>query len=228
MSNFNVKKIKTIFRPDPSRVITRMHIPHGEGRIERIITRVLNLSKRKAKKELDEVIVNFSDRHKNIWNAFDKHYNEIKSHVPQNIQINDTKRALLGAYFSLEYSVQAAAFFNPSIIEHPDQGGLPEGSLRFILSFRSVGEGHISSIEFRSGVVNEKGDFSFDKVSPYVERATTVKNPIYDKNTFFLKLAEMQIEDNFSDQLQDQLSDHFSLSDLKAVLRIFLDKDSNS
>ncbi len=226
MSVYNVKKIKKIFKPDPKRVIIKAHIPHGQGRIEKIITMVLNLSEKKAKQILDGVITDFSDRHKNIWSALDKHYNEIKSHVPKNIQISDTKRALLGAYFSLEYSVQAAAFFNPSITQHPDQSGLPEGSMRFILSFRSVGEGHISSIEFRSGVINKKGDFTFDKVSSYVERATTVSNPVCNKDTFFFKLTELGIKNNFSSEIQGQLSNQFMLSDLKAVLHILSDKGS--
>ena len=228
VSVYNVKKIKKIFKPDPSRVIIKTHIPHGQGRIEKIITRVLDLSEKKAKQLLDGVIADFSDRHKSIWNALDEHYNEIKNHVPQNIQISDTKRALLGAYFSLEYSVQAAAFFNPSIVEHPDQSALAKGSMRFILSFRSVGEGHISSIEFRSGVVNNQGDFTFDKVSPYVERATAVGNPVYDKHTFFLKLSEMQVKNNFSNQVRAQLPDQFMLFDLKAVLRMLSDQDNDN
>ena len=144
----NVRRIKKKFQPDHSRVIIKPHIPVEKERIERIIKRVLTLSEEKAKQELDRVITSFSSRHKNIWDAFDKNYNEIKKYIPKNTQISNNRRALLGAYFSLEYSIQAAAFFNPSIIAHPDQSDLPEGSLRFIISFRSVGEGHISSIEF--------------------------------------------------------------------------------
>ena len=227
MSSIKIKKIKKIFKPDCARVITKLHIPNGQGRVEKIITRVLSLSEQKAQKVLDDIIVNFSARHKDIWDSFDKHYNEIRSFIPQNSQISDTKRALLGAYFSLEYSVQSAAFFNPSIMQHPDQNNLPKGSLRFILSFRSVGEGHISSIEFRSGVVDKKGDFIFDKVSKYVERATTVNNPVYDRDTFFLKLSEMQSEENFPALVKEQLPNHFTLNELQALLRIMSDKDSN-
>ena len=112
-------------------------------------------------------------------------------------------------------------------MEHPDQNNLSKGSLRFILSFRSVGEGHISSIEFRSGVVDAKGCFTFDKVSPYVERATTIKNPVYDRETFFLKLSEMQSEENFPALVKEQLPDHFTLNELQALLNIMSDKDSN-
>jgi len=226
MSKLIIKRIKKRFQPDFSRVIIKLHVPSGDGRIEKIISRVLSLSETKAKSVLDDVIKRFSSRHKNIWGAFDKHYNEIKRYIPIGTQISDTRRMLLGAYFSLEYSVQAAAFFNPSIVEHPDQSNLPDKSLRFVLSFRSVGEGHISSIEFRSGVVNGKGEFTFDKASPFVERATAVNNPVYDKSTFFIKLAEMQKKESaISQKVKAQLPDKFLLSDLTAVLRLVTGPD---
>ena len=222
----NIKRIKKKFQPDYSRVIIKPHIPIEKDRVERIIKRVLSLSEEKAKQELDRVIDSFSNRHKNIWDAFDKNYNLIKNYIPKNTQISNNRRALLGAYFSSEYSIQAAAFFNPSIIAHPDQSDLPEGSLRFILSFRSVGEGHISSIEFRSGVVDKNCDFVFDKVSRFAERAKIASNPVYDKTTFFLKLAEMQSPENIiSKKVCDLLSDEFLLSDLIAVLRIVIDSE---
>ena len=215
----NVNRIKRKFNPDYSRVIIKAHIPGEKERIEKIIKRVLNLSEEKTKKILGRVLASFSNRHKNIEEAFDKNFNKIKNYLPLDIKIDDNKRALLGAYFSSEYSIQAAAFFNPSIVPHPDQSGLQEGSLRFILSFRSVGEGHISSIEFRSGIVDQNCKFTFDKVSPYAERAQIVSNPIYDKNTFFWKLSEMQKTENIiSQQVYDQLSDQFLLSDLINVL----------
>ena len=222
----NVNRIKKKFQPDHSRVIIKPHIPAGKERIEKIIMRVLNLSEEKVEQVLDRVLISFSNRHKNIREAFDKNYNKIKKYIPLNTQISDNRRALLGAYFSLEYSIQAAAFFNPSIISHPDQSDLPEGSLRFILSFRSVGEGHISSIEFRSGVVNKNCNFTFDKASLYAERAQKVSNPIYDKTTFFLKLAEMQKPETIiSQQVSELLSDEFLLSDLLDVLSNVIDSE---
>jgi len=222
----NINRIKKKFQPDSSRVIIKPHIPNCKARVNRIINRVLALSEEKVKQVLDGVIASFSDRHKNIFEALDKNYNEIKKYIPENTQISDNRKALLGAYFSLEYSIQAAAFFNPSIIPHPNQSGLPEGSLRFILSFRSVGEGHISSVEFRSGVVDKNCDFIFDNASQYAEKSQVVSNPVYDKTTFFLKLAEMQKPENIiSQKVSDLLSDEFLLSDLIAVLRLVIDSE---
>lgn len=219
----NLKRIEKKFQPDNSRVIIKFHFPLEEERIKRIVMRVLSLSEEKVKHILDRVITSFSNRHKDIWDAFDNNYNKIKKYIPKNTQVSDKKKALLGAYFSSEYSIQAAAFFNPSIVAHPDQSDLPKGSLRFILSFRSVGEGHISSIEFRSGIVDENCNFTFDEVSPYAERVENVSNPVYDKTTFFLKLAEMQNPESvLSQRVSDLLPDEFLLSDLMAVLRIVI------
>lgn len=224
----NIKKIDKKFQPDCSRVIIKPHIPNGEDRIKSIIKRVLSLPEEQVEKILDRVITNFGNRHKNIWDAFDNNYNEIKSLIPENIQMSNNRRALLGAYFSCEYSIQSAAFFNPSIVPHPDQSKVEEGDLRFILSFRSVGEGHISSIEFRSGIVDKHCNFSFDKVSCYAERANIVSNPVYDKATFFMKLAEMQKsrmdkeENIIVQQIYALLNDQFLLSDLIAVLQMVI------
>lgn len=222
----NIKKIDKKFEPDYSRVIVKSHVPKGDERIIRIINRVLGLPEEQVEKILDRVITNFSDRHRNIWDAFDKNFNQIKRLIPENTQMSNNRRALLGAYFSSEYSIQAAAFFNPSIVAHPDQSGVDEGSLKFILSFRSVGEGHISSIEFRSGIVDKNCKFTFDKVSRYAERANIASNPIYDKATFFMKLAEMQNpEDVVSQQVYVLLDEQFLLSDLISVLQMVIDSE---
>lgn len=222
-----IKRINKKFQPDYSRVIIKPHIPQSQDRVEKIIQRVLSLPEEKVKQVLDRVVVSFSNRHKNIWNEFEKNYNEIERYIPCNAAISDSRKALLGAYFSSEYSIQAAAFFNPSIVAHPNQNDLSDGNLRFILSFRSVGEGHISSIEFRSGVVDENCNFTFDKVSPYAERADIVSNPVYDKTTFFLKLAEMQNPQSLIYQkVYNLLSDEFLLSDLIEALEMVIDPES--
>lgn len=223
----NLKRINKKFLPDHSRVIVKPHVPKDNDRIKRIIMRVLNMPEDKVEQVLERVVRSFSNRHKNILEALDNNYSEIKKFIPQNIQVSDNRKALLGAYFSCEYSIQAAAFFNPSIIAHPDQSGVPEGNLRFILSFRSVGEGHISSIEFRSGIVDENCNFTFDKVSSFAEPGNVVHNPIYDKSTFFLKLAEMQNHENeIYQRIYNLLPDEFYLSDLNAVLQMVIEYEN--
>lgn len=170
----NAVRIDERFQPDSSRVIVKPHIPTDINRTKRIITRVLNLPEEEVGKILERVISNFSYRHKNIWQILEDNYNEIKKYIPENTDITNNRKILMGSYFSCEYSVQSAAFFNPSIVVHPNQSGLEEGSLRFILSFRSVGEGHLSSIEFRSGIMDNNCNFSFDKVSRYAQRPQVI------------------------------------------------------
>lgn len=219
-----VKRIGKKFYPDCSRVITKPYIPKSEEHIKNIINRVLNLPESEVERLLDRLIVNFIKRHKDIREIFDSNFNLIKTYIPQNVQIDEKRRYLLGAHFTCEYSIQTAGFFNPSMIMHPDQSNLEEGNMRFILSFRSVGEGHISSIEFRSGVVDKDCNFYFDEVSPHSETGNVIDNPTYDKALFFCKLFRTKQENNvIYKKIYDLLPDKFFLSDLITVLNTVVD-----
>jgi hypothetical protein len=98
----------------------------------------------------------------------------------------------------MEYSIESAALFNPSIVPHPDQSHLKKGSLRFIMSLRATGEGHISSIVFRSGVLDRHNKFLFDPISDFVETPDLQLDPVYKRNPFQLKLNEMGAGDEIS------------------------------
>lgn len=220
-----IKRINKKFKPDCARVIIKPHIPLSEERIKKIIQRVLDLPEYKVKEVLNRVIANFENRHKNIWDSFDRNFNEVKKYIPKNILMSDYRRALLGAYFSCEYSIQSAAFFNPSIVSHPDQNGVEEGCTRFIMSFRSVGEGHISSIEFRSGIIDNDCNFTFDEVSPYAQRGEVITNPCFEKNTFWSKLCEIQDPEHpICKQIHRILPEEFLLSDLTGMLQMTVDQ----
>lgn len=225
--SLKVKRLKQKFLLNYSRVIAKTHIPSGGAtRIKKVIDRVLSLEPKQAEKILDKIIVDFSGRHKYLYSILNKNFNEIAEYIPKKAILTDTQRLLLGAYFTLEYSVEAAALFNPSIIPHPDQTNLPDGSLRFIMSFRSVGEGHISSIEFRVGVVDKNINFTFEPVSRFVERAETVENPKYNKKAFYIKLLEMQEDTDVAKKIFAHLGDEFSFSELEAVIKV-LGKEKN-
>lgn len=169
-----IKKLNKKFQPDCSRVIVKPHIPNNENHIKGIMNRVLNIPDDQVDKILEKVLAKFSNRHKNILERIECNYNKIKKFIPDDIKLEGNRKVLMGAYFSCEYSIQSAAFFNPSIVPHPNQEGLEEGSMRFILSFRSVGEGHISSVEFRSGIIDKNCNFSFDDTSCYAQSACGV------------------------------------------------------
>ena len=200
---------------DTSRVITRPHIPSDANRIPKIIQRIADLPDTTAEDLLAQIMLDFSERHKDIRRVFERNLNEVRGHVPRDAVLSETKRALIGAYFTMEYSIESAALFNPSIVLHPDQSHLDKGSLRFIMSLRAIGEGHVSSIVFRSGVLDRDNTFIFDPTSDYVERPDVRLNPVYDRHLFQLKLNEMEACNEVTAHILDQLPEDFTYNELK-------------
>jgi predicted GH43/DUF377 family glycosyl hydrolase len=200
---------------DDSRVITRPHIPGGAHRIPKIIQRIVDLPDRTAEGLLEQIMLDFSTRHKDIKSVFEHHLNAVKDYVPPNVVLSETKKALIGAYFTSEYSIESAALFNPSIVLHPDQSGVDKSGLRFIMSLRATGEGHVSSIVFRSGILDEHNMFLFDPISDYVETPDIQLNPVYDRHLFQLKLHEMEACNEVTAHLLEQLPEEFTYNELK-------------
>jgi len=215
LSHPKIKRKKKRIEGDPSRVITRLHIPSGAHRIPKIIQRIVDLPDTTAEDLLAQIMLDFSERHKDIRRVFERSLNEVRDHVPRDAVLSETKRALIGAYFTMEYSIESAALFNPSIVLHPDQGDLDEGSLRFIMSLRAIGEGHVSSIVFRSGVLDRDNTFIFDPTSDYVERPDIRLNQVYDRHLFQLKLNEMEAANEATAHILDQLPEDFTYNELK-------------
>ncbi len=213
-----VQRKKKQLRCDPSRVITRLHVPNNTQRIAKIIQRVVDMPEREVKDLLAQILLDFSHRHKDIQRVFDQHMNEVKAFVPENITLSETQRAVIGAYFTMEYSIESAALFNPSIVPHPDQSQLDKGSLRFIMSLRATGEGHISSIVFRSGVIDSQNVFLFDPISDYVVTPDIHLDPIFDRHLFRLKLNEMATGNEVTAHLLTRLPENFSYYHLKSEI----------
>jgi len=136
--------------------------PVDKTRANRIVERVLGLDAATVSSQLEEVLENFVGRHRNLLQAFEAQAHEMERALVPHAAFTPEQRHLVGAYFLHEYSFEAAALFNPSIVLHPDQSGVPEGASRFILSLPAVGEGHVSSLTFRSGVVGPDGAIQVD------------------------------------------------------------------
>ncbi|MCK1638150.1 glycoside hydrolase family 130 protein [Bradyrhizobium sp. 157] len=158
-------------RPDPARVIVRPFKPATEPRdlnptdktrANHIVERVLNLDSQAAAGQLADVLENFQGRHRNLLKTFELRADEMEEALLAHSTFSEVQRQLIGAYFLHEYSFEASALFNPSIVPHPDQSGIPSGSLRFILSLRAVGEGHVSSLTFRAGTIAADGSITVD------------------------------------------------------------------
>lgn len=208
------------FLPDPSRVIARFHYTSDE-RSKNIIRKVLAMSEDETKIALSQVLRCYSKRHRNISKIFEMHYHKL-SHLFTELEINPGKidlslKALIGSYFTMEYSIESAAFFNPSIVEDPDQSELGQDEKRVILSFRATGEGHISSIVFRSAIIDKDNNMIVEPVGKMLAEAERIKRNIYNKKTFMRKLDEMQNFPYFVPIVLviNKLNDNFTYGELK-------------
>ncbi|MDX2441728.1 MAG: glycoside hydrolase family 130 protein [Desulfobacterales bacterium] len=215
-----VNRLPNKFYPDPTRVIARFYMPGAEDRANTIIKRILDLSKQEVDLTLNQVLKDFSKRHRNISKIFENHYDNL-CHVlgldfnvsPDSLSLE--RRLLIGSYFTSEYAIEAAAFFNPSIVEDPDQGNLEEGQKRVIVSFRAIGEGHISSIVFRSGVITPNNELVFTPAGKFVDLPEALKRHVYDKKQFLEKLHEMDIHKDIIEPIMDKLGDGFIYRELQ-------------
>jgi predicted GH43/DUF377 family glycosyl hydrolase len=209
---------------DTSRVITRLHIPDKRYRINKIIQRIISMADMAAQNLMAQILADFSGRHEDIGHIFKRHLNAVKKYLPPDVVLSDVQRSLIGAYFTMEYSIESAALFNPSIVSHPDQRHLKKGSLRFIMSLRATGEGHISSIVFRSGVLDRHNKFLFDPISDFVETPDLQLDAVYKRNPFQLKLNEMGEGDEISVHILNQLPEDFTYNELIEEIGTLRDK----
>jgi predicted GH43/DUF377 family glycosyl hydrolase len=215
----NVTRTGIVLKPNASRVLFRPFTPAGEERPLRILARVLALSEPEVVAMLDQVLSEFKARHQRLLDYFLVRYEFVQGLLPTNQPLSHDRKLLIGAYFTHEYSLEAAALFNPSIVPHPDQTGLPAGTLRFIVSLRATGEGHISSITFRTGVIDGQGKVNVDTPSRYVTAPDHIPPISYHKEIFWHKLQELGIADNISETILKTLQDHFTVEELSQELQ---------
>jgi len=229
--NISVSKKDTILYPDKNRVIAR-YFNNGDERAREIIKKVHNLPDEDVLLALNQTLRKFSIRHRNISKLFKKHFNNLLFHFADleidPATISEQRKLLIGSFFTHEYSIEAAALFNPSIIEHPDQSGLGNGERRVILSLRSTGEGHISSIVFRRGILNNVGDFIIRPPGDLIEEAEIIKRHKYEKGDFFHKLLEMDISPALTELMIAELPGKFEYRQLVRKVNEILKKNNLS
>ncbi len=214
MNNLLLQRHAISLEPESARVILRSFIPGDLARVTAVIGRILALSETEAAEELELLHQEFDCRHLQIESAWRDHFTKVSRHVFTQKTLSETRKFLIGATFSGEYALESAALFNPSMVAHPDQSGLANGELRFVMSLRATGEGHISSIEFRVGVIAANGSVGFDPVSRFVTVPEILPNPRYHKQSFVFKLKEMGLANEISDSIMESLSDDFIRTDL--------------
>jgi predicted GH43/DUF377 family glycosyl hydrolase len=218
-----VKRKDSRFFPDPSRVIARFCYFSNE-RSKNIILNVLAMSDKEVFIALSQVLRGYSRRHRNISMIFETHFNKLaglfKELGIKPGKVNQSQRALIGSYFTMEYSIESAAFFNPSIVEDPDQSEIGKDEKRVIFSFRATGEGHISSIVFRSAVIDKNNNLIVEPVGKMLAEAARIKRHIYSKKSFIKRLDEMH---DFETKISplfvlEKLNDRFTYGELKKAV----------
>ncbi|MFW6033165.1 MAG: glycoside hydrolase family 130 protein, partial [Phycisphaeraceae bacterium] len=214
--------VRVVRRPervesDDKRVITRP-FEHNFRRARSILSRALRLSDAEAAELLDLTRQKFSARHRNLDRVFLENFEAVSPFVDDPSEISETRRKLIGAYFTMEYSIESAAIFNPSLVPHPDQTGVPAGAVRVLMSLRAVGEGHLSSIVFRQAVVTREGAIHFDPPPEYASWARPAAWPEYNKRRFMRKLLRIQPHLSVLRKVFDRLPDPFTLAELDAAV----------
>lgn len=209
------------FLPDPTRVVARFFM-NGEVRTKELIGRILLMSNLDVYNALEQINREFARRHRNLSTLFYKHYNMVK-HIVKQMNINDVdlseeRKMLIGSYLTMEYSIESAAFFNPSILEDFDQSGLEKGEKRVVISFRATGEGHVSSIVFRRGIIDKDNNLRMMRIGDSIEKAEVLHKMMFNKKRILSKLLEMNTLDIYSSILLD-LPEVFEYSVFKRRLK---------
>lgn len=210
-----------IFTPDSSRIVARYFV-NGDQRTQKIVSHIMVLDEKQVKDTLEHTLREFARRHRNISRIFFKHCEKVKG-IIEGMQINydglsDERKMLIGSYCTMEYAIESAAFFNPSIVEDFDQSNLEKGEKRIIISFRATGEGHISSIVFRRGILDKNNNLLVMKIGNNIDKAEIAHKTLYNKERFILKLSEMHTQDKYSTRIMQDLPDEFDYSALKNVV----------
>jgi predicted GH43/DUF377 family glycosyl hydrolase len=211
------------FAANPSRVITRLFVPgqegfeHQESRAGVVLARILALDEGQVRSALDDVVIRFDGRHRDLAGTFRRHARELADRLDPGRELSEARMLLLGATFTSEHAIEGAALCNPSIVAHPDQAGTVAGSLRFVMSVRGIGEGHRSSIGFRTGVVDAAGRVTIDDPAPFAT-AGSPKPALLDAAVFRSELARLDEAGEAADYVLDGLGPSFTRAALDQQL----------
>ncbi len=219
----NVRRDDTVLKPDQSRVLLRPFKPGDSERVRGIIARIMSLPEEQVGLLLAEVTAEFSQRHQRLHARLLERFEQVRQEHDPDGKLTQQRRLLIGSYFLAEYSLESAALFNPSIIPHPDQTGLLPGALRFILSLRTTGEGHISSITFRTGVIHSNNQIEVLEAEGFLTEPRQIPNPSFDKELFARKLRELGLNGEFTCRVMNRLDVSFTMQDLRCAIDAELD-----
>ncbi|MDT5338565.1 MAG: hypothetical protein QOD90_4070, partial [Mycobacterium sp.] len=208
---------------DRGRVVTRLFVPGQEGfetqesRAGVVLSRILALSADEVRATMDDVFARFDGRHRDLRGTFRRHASELADRLDPEREFTESRMLLLGATFTNEYAIEGAALCNPSVVAHPDQADTPVGSLRFVMSVRGIGEGHRSTIGFRTGVVDSTGHATIDEPHPFASTGR-VEPTLLDAAAFRAELGEQRLGGEVADYVLGALGEFFTRSELDGRL----------
>jgi predicted GH43/DUF377 family glycosyl hydrolase len=217
--SIRIRRTSLILKPDQSRVLLRPFSPGDSQRGSQIIDRILSIPDEQVTTLLEDISAEFSRRHQQIHNLFLERFEQVREMLSTGQELSEPRRQLIGAYFLAENSLESAALFNPSIVPDPNQCGLPAGALRFILSLRATGEGHISSITFRTGILHANHRIEVPSPAGFLTEPRQVPNPRYEKGLFTRKLAELGLIRELTRRVMHKLGNSFTLDELRSSLQ---------
>jgi predicted GH43/DUF377 family glycosyl hydrolase len=214
----SVRRLPVTFSSDIRRVITRFFDPGGEARICSIFERISGLSGGQVERLLDKVLLKFRARHDNISALLDENYRTAIEMTGMSDGLSRNRRLLIGSYLTAEYSIESAALFNPSIVPHHNQRNLPAGAVRFIMSLRATGEGHVSSIVFRTGIITSDHQIRIDPCGRLTRPIRVVPDKQYDKPLFWRKLKDIGASEEAMTLVLDRLAEAFTTAQLEHAI----------
>ncbi|MFM9824868.1 glycoside hydrolase family 130 protein [Flavobacterium sp.] len=209
------------FMPDSSRIVTRFFM-NGDIRTQELVGRIMLMKEKQVNLTLEEIFRGFARRHRSISDIFLKHFENVRGLIDE-MHINDEdlseeRKLLIGSYLTMEYSIESSAFFNPSIVEDFDQTNLNKGEKRVVISFRVTGEGHVSSIVFRRGIIDKDNNLKMMPIGNNIEKAEVLHKIIFQKKRIARKLDEMDTLDIYP-TIIDKLPEEFEYSTFRASLK---------
>jgi predicted GH43/DUF377 family glycosyl hydrolase len=224
MKSIQIKRTQLRLLPDARRVLAKPYavgeetVLPGPSRTQLLMARILAIPEAQVSGLNKEVLHCFEGRHHAFREQLEHQFELVSQHVPASTRLTAERRLLIGAYFTHEYAVEAAALFNPSIVLAPDQSHLGSGEKRFVMSLRAVGEGHLSSIEFRSGVLDARGAITLDPPTGRLLGGRRTAPSHFDKARFSTKLLELGAINELSSSVLQRLGAKFTLEELETSL----------
>jgi len=217
-SGVAVRRLPLKLSGDERRVIL---LPFGLGerrQVEVVLEQVGRLSDEEVSETLAAIVAGFGGRHEGLEDRFEEHGAIALGLLGRDGEVSAERRRLMGAYLTMEYSIEGAALLNPSVVPHPDQSGLPEGWVRFLLSLRATGEGHVSSVVFRTGTIDADHNVRLDRTSGLSARTRLAPDQRYHRDLFGRKLGEMGVNMSLAGPVLRRLGEGFTLAELETAV----------